>query len=199
MRSTIYDEDQGTSFGKWSDPVSKFLYYDSTAAILSLIPYPFGTVGDLGGANGNLKEFLPRSVTVDIDPSKNPDIVDNILTHVGTYDLIVIRYVLHYLKDDEVRQLFDHLATYHHGPVLVVQFTNEANIYAKAWNSKGEGLKIFRFGEHLRDLIPCTYHQIYNVDYMVDESFYNNRLGPGEYMRHRETLRAYYLHAPTTT
>jgi hypothetical protein len=108
MQNIIYKEDKGIDFGKWSDNTSKLMYFDSLKDILSKINTS-GTVADFGGANGILKQFIPNIITIDIDVTKEPDILDNILTHKGVYDLIVIRFVLHYLNDYEVLQLFNNI------------------------------------------------------------------------------------------
>ena len=101
-----YKEDKGQEFGTWKDSVSKFLYDSSTKDILKKIDIP-KNVGDYGGGNGLLKQHIPHATTIDIDKSKNPDIVENILKHSKHYDLVVLRYVLHYLTDSEVLELFD--------------------------------------------------------------------------------------------
>ncbi len=119
MQKKIYKEDKGTEFGKWFDSISKLIYFDSVKDILSKID-THGIIADYGGANGILKQFIPNIITIDIDASKKPDIVDNILTHKGNYDLIIIRFVLHYLNDYEVLELFENINKYHKGKILII-------------------------------------------------------------------------------
>jgi len=183
----IYKEDQGARFGRWADDVSRFLYVDSTETILTKIQIPL-RVGDYGGANGNLKRFIPNSISIDIDETKTPDICDNILTHQEKYDLVVLRYVLHYLNDYEVLQLFDAIQATN---ILVIQFENN-NLKDKYHNSQNE-FKYFRTTPQLNQLLPTNIEQIYSKEYTVSPSFYKNRLGDGDYKTHKETLGAYYL------
>lgn len=49
MQKKIYKEDDGTNFGKWSDKISKLMYFDSVKNILSKIDTT-GTIADYGGA-----------------------------------------------------------------------------------------------------------------------------------------------------
>ena len=184
MQTKIYKEDNGTNFGKWNDKVSKFMYFDSTKEILSKIQIP-NIVADYGGANGNLKTFIPNSISIDIDSSKNPDIIDNILSHVGNYELIIIRYVLHYLNDYEVIQLFKTIKT----NTLIIQFINE-DLKSKYQNSQNE-FKYFRTAKQLKKLLPnCK--EIYSKEYTIGANFYRNRLNINNAITHKETLKAFY-------
>jgi hypothetical protein len=182
-----YKEDSGIDFGTWKDSVSKFLYYDSTKEILSKINIP-DSVADFGGANGLLKKLIPHSVSVDKDDSKNPDIIDDILIHSKSYDLIVLRYVLHYLNDYEVIQLFKNINALN---VLIIQFENN-DLKSKYYNSVNE-FKYFRTEEQLKALLPDSIQTIYKKKYLIDKDFYLNRLGEGNYTEHNEILTAYYL------
>jgi hypothetical protein len=184
MQTKIYKEDNGVNFGKWTDKVSKFMYFDSTKDILSKIQIP-GVVADYGGANGNLKTFIPHAISIDIDGSKQPDIIDDILTHVGNYELIVVRYVLHYLNDYEVLQLFKTIKS----NALIIQFTNE-DLKSKYQNSQNE-FKYFRTARQLKKLLPnCK--EIYSKKYTIGSSFYKNRLNIDNAVTHKETLKAYF-------
>tara|TARA_R110000751_G_scaffold72388_1_gene146650 strand:- start:164 stop:721 length:558 start_codon:yes stop_codon:yes gene_type:complete len=183
---TVYKADQGTAFGKWKDTVSQFMYFDSVKPILSKINIP-NKVADFGGANGNLKEFVPNIITIDRDASKNPDIVANILDHKEHYELVIIRYVLHYLTDYEVLQLFENINA---DNVLVIQFTND-DLKSKYFNSRNE-FKYFRTKVQLEKLLPKS-KLVYSEDYTVTEDFYKNRLQIDNSRAHVETLNAYYI------
>jgi hypothetical protein len=182
-----YKEDQAENFGKWKDKTSKFMYFDSTKEILEKIEVK-GEIADYGGANGNLKTFLPNSITIDIDKTKNPDIVDNILTHEEKYDWVIIRYVLHYLTDKEVIQLFNNIKT---SNVLVIQFTNE-NLKTKYQNSINE-VKYFRTKTQLESLLPKGKSSVYRKLFNCTSEFYKNRLGLEDAQEHIESLNAYYI------
>jgi len=187
MRSIIYNEDSGLEFGKWKDDISRFMYWDCMPDILENITIP-QRVADYGGANGNLKSFIPHAISIDIDGSKNPDIHDDILTHSERYELVVIRYVLHYLTDKEVLQLFDKINA---KEILVIQFVNE-DLMSKYVNSIRE-TKHFRTQTQLEGLLPDESELIYSSEYDIDSQFYINRLGAGEYIPHSETLNAYHV------
>jgi hypothetical protein len=187
MQNIIYKEDKGINFGKWTDNVSRFMYETSTKEILSKISIP-KSVADYGGANGNLKQFIPNSISIDIDKSKNPDVLDNIVTHSKSYDLVVIRFVLHYLTDYEVIELFNTIQT---KKILLIQFVNN-DLKSKYKNSKNEK-KYFRTEQQLKALIPNRFKEIYSKDYTVDKEFYVNRLGKENYKNHQETLKAYLI------
>ena len=189
MQKIIYKEDKGTNFGKWSDDTSKLMYFDSVKDILSKIDTT-GIVADYGGANGILKEFISNIISIDIDASKKPDIVDNILTHKGNYDLIIIRFVLHYLNDYEVLKLFKHIKSYHKGKILIIQFTNE-DLKSKYFNSKNE-FKYFRTKKQLEKLLP-KFKNIYSINYNCTKEFYKNRLNIENAKKHKEQINAYLL------
>ena len=189
MQKIIYKSDSGINFGKWNDQTSKFIYYDSIQEILKLIDIP-NKIADFGGANGILKEFIPNIITIDIDPSKNPDIIDNILTHKGDYDLIIIRFVLHYLNDYELLSLFENIESFHKGKILLIQFTND-NLKSKYKNSKNE-FKYFRSKDQLNRLLP-PFKELYSKSYICDQEFYFNRLGIKNAESHEETINAYLI------
>lgn len=180
------DIDQGEKFGTWDDEISKFLYIDSAIEILSLFNIP-QNVADYGGGNGLLKKFIPNIITIDKDKSKNPDICEDILEHQGTYDMIISRYVLHYLNDYEVIEL---LKICSKTPSVIIQFVND-NLHDKYFNSHNE-LKYFRTSAQLDALLsPFKFNQIYRFKYRVTKEFYKNRLGDGEYKNHFEDLCAW--------
>ena len=187
MQKQIFKADDGTNFGKWNDSVSKLMYYDSTEQILSKININ-GRVADYGGANGILKQFIPNIVSIDIDESKKPDICDNIITHKGKYDLIIIRFVLHYLNDYEVLQLFENIKSYHKGKILIIQFANN-DLKSKYQNSKNE-FKYFRTENQLEALLPKA-KKIYSTEYEVTQEFYKNRLNIKNAINHKEIINAY--------
>jgi hypothetical protein len=189
MQNKIYKIDSGNNFGKWNDKVSKFIYFDSVKEILSKIEIN-GKIADFGGANGILKQFIPNIITIDIDVTKEPDILDNILTHKGVYDLIVIRFVLHYLNDYEVLQLFNNIKSYHKGNILVIQFIN-SDLKSKYQNSKNE-FKYFRTKNQLEKLLP-KFKEIYSIKYKCTREFYKNRLNIDDAKPHNEVLKAYLV------
>lgn len=183
----IFIEDKGQNFGKWDDSTSQFLYHDSTKEILSQFKIE-GKIADFGGANGNLKEFLPSSISIDIDGSKNPDIEDDIITHSEKYDWVIIRYVLHYLDDYQVLQLFDNIRA---EKILIIQFTNE-NLKNKYYNSRNEK-KYFRTRNQLEALLPDRASRFYRSMFNCTKEFYQNRLGFEGGFEHIETLNAYII------
>ena len=189
MQNIIYKEDNGINFGKWTDATSKLIYVDSIKEILLKIDTS-GKVADYGGANGILKQFIPDIITIDIDASKKPDIVDNIRTHQGNYDLIIIRFVLHYLNDYEVLQLFDNIQKYHNGKILLIQFTNE-DLKSKYYNSINE-FKYFRTKNQLEKLLP-NFENIYSIEYECSKEFYKNRLSIDNAIKHKEEINAYLI------
>lgn len=187
MQNKIYNIDQGDNFGKWSDPTSRFMYEDSLKEILSEIEIP-EIVADYGGANGILKGFIKNIITIDIDESKNPDIIDDILKHEGNYQLIIIRFVLHYLNDYEVLELFENISKYHEGKILIIQFVNE-DLKSKYQNSKNE-FKYFRTKDQLEKLLPEA-KLIYSKEYLCSKEFYRNRLKIEDAKPHFESINAY--------
>lgn len=187
---TEYKVDAGTEFGLWDDPTSRFMYFDAMPFILTHVNTT-GNVADYGGANGLLKRWIPHSISIDIDATKQPDITDDILTHQGDYDLIVIRYVLHYLNPKQRVALFEHIASFHAGNVLVIQFTNDGEDYIHKYENSYNEDKYFLTREDLFALtkgydIQATTGQ----PYTVTAEFYANRLGNPNGKPHGEVCRS---------
>jgi hypothetical protein len=178
--------DQGSNFGKWDNETARLMYSDVMPALLNGVKTG-GSVVDLGGGNGLLKEWIPLAVTVDSDKTKNPDITADILEYEGNHDLVVIRYVLHYLPDVKVKQFFNHLSGYHSGQVLVIQFVNE-DIQAKLANSVNE-VKYFRTESQLLKLLsPYRVSSRKKIEYTVSPDFYRQRLGHTNPTAHEEAV-----------
>ena len=192
MNQINFDVDDGVNFGLWDDPLSKFIYQDCMQSFL--MDFPLHGLGDLGGGlNKWDKKFATK--TIDIDPKKQPDIVDNILTHQGDYKSLLCRYVLHYLSDKEIGILFENIANYFLGKMLVIQFHQDGvdlQIKKDISNKSGEGIKYFRTFECLKNLIP-NIQTIKSFDYIVSPSFYKNRLNIDTDISHKETVTAFYL------
>lgn len=171
MQSKIYSIDQGEKFGKWIDETSQLMYYNSMPLFLAMLPQ-FKRLADYGGANGNLKQFIPNSISIDIDPTKKPDIIDNIITHKGKYDVILIRYVLHYLTDSQVKQMLLNIKKNHSGKVLIIQFTNQGkDLKIKRANSVNE-TKYFRTKKELKQLLKgCKIEKQIEIKYQVKTEF----------------------------
>lgn len=188
--------DQGTRFGTWQDPTSRLMYHDAMPALLSGTPRD-ELVLDLGGGNGLSREWFPNVVTVDADPAKEPDVVADLLSYVPPTPVgrVLVRYVLHYLDDDQVRELFQHhLPSWHAGEVTVIQFVND-DLAAKLANSVNE-TKFFRTEEHLHQLVTSPSWRVARriaVGYDVHPDFYRNRLGHPDPTGHPETVVAYTL------
>jgi hypothetical protein len=105
-------------------------------------------------------------------------------------DLIIIRYVLHYLTDDEIRKLLQNIKSYHAGDILIVQFTNEGeDLQIKKQNSINE-TKYFRTSEELSLLIGEF--EVIATDtesFKVTTEFYRNRLQNFEALPHQEQIQ----------
>lgn len=189
--------DQGTAFGTWTDRTSRLIYHDAMPALLSGVDCT-GEVLDLGGANGLSREWFPGAVTVDVDPSKEPDIVANALDYTPDhrYDLVLIRYVLHYLTNRQVTQLFEQVAGYHDGPLVLIQFVND-DLDIKLVNSVNEERRYFRTEGALRQLVdraPWKLYRRIGLEYVVDPMFYTHRLGHPTGTAHLERVVSYTLH-----
>ncbi len=184
LDNKIFEIDRGKEFGMWTDPVSKFMYHDHFVHIYTKFNLDsYKSIEDIGGANGILRQFFEDKdySTSDIDESKEPDFIGNIVNYNGimafkwrgeTYnrhyqnELIVIRYVLHYLSDEEVIKMFSNIKENHKGDILVVQFTNEAgDLDIKLSNSINE-TKYFRTQEQLYALL-----QNFNIVLTDTQSF----------------------------
>jgi hypothetical protein len=197
------------NFGNWTDPVSKFMYLDHFSRIYKDERYRlarYRRIEDLGGANGKLKTFFGSSLTtVDIDETNNPDFLGNIINYNGftefrwrgerrqikiESDLIIIRYVLHYLTDDEIRKMFQNLKLHHKGDILIVQFTNEGeDMNIKKQNSINE-IKYFRTEDELTSLI--SEFEVIATDtesFTVTSEFYRNRLQNYKALPHQEQIQ----------
>lgn len=189
-----HNEDQGTAFGTWPDATSRLMYQDIMPLALSGIDTS-GRVADFGGANGLLKQWIPHAVSVDYDASKNPDICESVLDHMGDYELVVMRYLLHYMPDSVVRTLFKRMGMWHNGRVLLIQFVNE-NVDDKIRNSWGE-VKFFRTEAQLKRLLtPFGIVSRKAVEYRVAADFYRNRLQHPAPFAHDETVVIYEMVAP---
>lgn len=184
---TKFEIDKGGKFGTWTDSTSRLMYYDAMPALLNGIDTS-GTVADYGGANGLLKNFIPTAISIDCDATKHPDIVADVKTHIGSYNLVVMRYLLHYLSNYEVTSLFNHL--WQSCPVnriLVIQFCNE-DLNAKLRNSVNE-TKHFRTETQLTGLFgPWLIKQTKRLSYVVGKEFYRNRLEHPNPTSHEETI-----------
>jgi len=191
MQKIIYNIDKGTKFGKWNDSISKLIYFDCMETFLKGVDTS-GKVADYGGANGNLKKFIPQSISIDIDTSKKPDIIDNILFHKGNYKLIVIRYVLHYLTVQQRYKLFEHLQTFHKGKkVLLIQFVNDGKDFKIKRNNSINETKYFLTSENIKKLIkPFKTIKKDQISYRVTKEFYKNRLKNENAMAHDETIHS---------
>lgn len=187
--------DGGEGFGLWPDATSRLMYHDAMPALLSGVARS-GMTLDLGGGNGLSRQWFDRVVTVDTDASKHPDVVADALTYTPTMRVsrVLLRYVLHYLTDEQVLALLQHVASYT-AQVVLVQFVN-ADLGAKHANSVNES-KWFRTEPWLKSLLgPWRVQRRVAVSYDVDPEFYRNRLGHPNPTGHRETVVAYDLKVP---
>ena len=106
-----------------------------------------------------------------------------------------MRYLLHYLKDQEVRNLFKHLWSCEIDRILIIQFVNE-DLKAKQFNSINE-TKFFRNEKQLMDLLGYwSIKQIKKLSYVVEKEFYLNRLKHPNPTSHQETLLSIELQRP---
>jgi len=183
----IFDADQGVNFGTWDDPVSRLMYGHSTPIFLDMVDYS-GSVYDLGGGNGLLKQYIPHSISVDIDQNKQPDVIQDIRQFSTKCDLVVIRYVLHYFSDKDVVNLITHIKE-HAKKVMVIQFCNEGvHLKVKRQISKqSDERKYFRNSNHLFRLLSRPI-DIRSVSYTVTPVFYENRLKINVNCSHSETV-----------
>jgi|GEM_PF-2545710 hypothetical protein len=193
---TVFAADEGTKFGTWGDPTSQLLYRDVMPVFLSGVDTSY-RVFDLGGANGLLRHFIPHALTVDIDPTKAPDVVADCLKWKPKWfprpSLAVLRYVLHYLTDTQATKLFNHLATWA-DRVLVIQFvTDPEHLAAKTHNSVNE-VKWFRSEPELLALLgEWKVLDRKRLDFTVDAEFYRRRLLHPNPISHPEGVVALYL------
>lgn len=188
--------DGGLTFGTWTDSTSRLLYHDVMPVLLNGVDTS-GSVVDLGGGNGLLRTFVPHAVTVDIDASKAPDIVADATTYTGRHDLVVIRYVLHYMPNDVVDGWLTQLRTWHTGPVLVIQFVND-DLAGKLANSVNER-KWFRTELDYVHAFERTGWRVASrkrVEYRVEAEFYRNRLAHPSPTAHEEAVMGWLLKVP---
>ena len=188
MQRKIFKEDCGQDFGLWLDKTSKILYQD-TLPIIKQISTGYKNIADYGGGNGILKSVV-NCISIDIDKSKKPDIVDNILTHKGCYDLIIMRYIWHYLSDKQIKQLLNNI----NSDFLLIQFINDKfNLRIKKTISKNnEYKKYFRTKKQLKRLIKnFNIIKTIKINYKVTQDFYKNRLQINTNLNHKETILIY--------
>lgn len=205
-KNTTYDLDQGKDFGTWGDKVSRLMYQDSNS-MFNCVDFEDKRVADFGGGNGLLGKALGLSnyVVVDIDSNKKDTenfINDSILTHKGEYDVIIIRYVLHYLSDDEVSTLIQNIKSFHKGELIILQFTNEGEDLVKkrevsaTFEQPTDGKKYFRNLEDLNDLLSPLREDLdlrKQMTFTITEEFYNNRFGLNiSDVSHDEQLQFYH-------
>lgn len=103
----------GRDFGLWPDPTSLTMYHDLMPQLLDGLDLRGPSV-DLGGANGLLTQWIPGTLTVDINPDMDPDVVADALTWVPptTPRFAVTRYTAHYWDDPTLDGFLRHVATY---------------------------------------------------------------------------------------
>lgn len=196
MQNKTYKLDRGRDFGKWNDKTSKLMYFDSIPTAFNMIDTTNMHVADYGGGNGILKQHITckKYTSIDIDCEKQPDITDDITIHKGNYDIIVLRYVLHYLSNEEVKRLIRHIQSFHNGYVLIIQFVNNGiNLFDKQYVSKqvekDSEKKYFRSKKQLFRLLKHTNIIDYNsIKYTVYPEFYKNRLGIDTNIKHNELI-----------
>jgi hypothetical protein len=198
------------NFGNWTDKVSKFMYEGHFDRIFNDPRFNlarFSRIEDFGGANGKLKTFFgDKLATIDIDETNDPDFLGNIINY-NAYaefrwrgeirlfkvesDLIIIRYVLHYLTDKEIKKMFQNIKSYHRGHILIVQFTNEGeDMNIKRQNSINE-TKYFRTAEELSVLINGFEVVARDTEnFTVTSEFYRNRLQNFEALPHQEQIQS---------
>jgi hypothetical protein len=185
--------DQGTDFGIWTDSVSRFMYNTSSRAFFGVIDFEHNEkVGDYGGANSLLKNILPNWInytSIDMDESKKPDIVDDIITHKGNYDTVILRYVIHYLNDSQVIELFKNIKA---NRILVQQFFNKDTILKSKFDPMG--YRFFRNRQEFNNLIGFAGKDIGKIEYDVTDEFYSNRFNlPCKPVKHKETVEFFEI------
>jgi hypothetical protein len=191
-----FEQDVGQNFGRWTDDVSRLMYRDIMPEILKDLDLAkYRQIGDLGVGNGLLKEFMPNSVSIDIDPTKNPDIIDDIRTCQLDYSFVILRYVLHYLSDIEAKSLIARIPC----PALIIQFANEGNDLEtkRQISQQYETKPVFhRNLQSLRSLFGTkTIMNAKRFDYTVTPEFYSNRLQAeiDNSSTHKETVHSFLI------
>lgn len=205
MRNTTYKLDGGKDFGAGDDPVSELIYRSSAKEFLRNVPTAGKRIADYGGGNGILRRFLNAKAykVVDVDETKKTSgdfICDDITTHRGSYDLVICRYVLHYLTDEEALQMFEQIRRNGTKKILIIQFVNEkTDLKIKREISerfeKGIEQKHFRTCKQLFDLFDgFSVENVDKIDYKVTPDFYRNRLGiTGKTKPHKEQIYSVLL------
>lgn len=205
MQKTTYKLDNGANFGSGDDSVSEYIYRTSAPYFLKNVETENKNVADYGGANGILEIYLNagKYTVIDIDESKRVSknfIADDIVTHTQKYDLVICRYVLHYLSESRALQLFKQIRQNQSFKVLVIQFTNEKKdlelkrqISAKY--ETGSEQKHFRNCKQLFQLFEgFEIENVDKIDYLVREDFYQNRFGTNDaFEKHREQIYSVLL------
>jgi hypothetical protein len=169
----------GPLFGTYPDATSQLIYRDAWPALLSGVPRT-DSVLDLGGANGLSRLYFENVTTVDSDPTSGADVVADIRTYEPeqVFDRVLLRYVLHYLPDIQVLPLLRRIASYHDGPVHVIQFVGRTE--EKAASSADRAVRWFRTEASLRSLMAAGGYVVDRriaLQYTVEPEFYLNRLG----------------------
>ena len=178
--------DGGEGFGKWSDAISKLIYFDCMPYFLKDLKQ-YKSVADLGGGNGNLKRFIPDAKTIDIDITKKPDVLADITEYKGEHDLLVIRYVLHYLDKAGVEKLLANIKSYHKGKVLLIQFVNDnGDIDIKRINSINENKHFLMTRDLFGYIKAFNILDVKYIEYRVTKEFYINRLKNSNAIEHNE-------------
>jgi len=200
----IFSLDKGMDFGKWNDKVSKTIYSES---IGSLKRYDFSNqrVADYGGGNGLLKKEIGGNdwIVIDCDSSKSPDIVDNIVTHSGDYDVVVLRMVLHYLSDSEIEEMISRIQKNGVKEIHLLQFWSERGedllikkTISKLFEEPTEGKKFFRTKEEILSFFSeFSVEEVGFSRYVVSGEFYRNRFSNPTIpdVPHKETLTHFYI------
>lgn len=188
MRNTTYKLDGGKDFGSGDDPVSELMYRTSVPTLLKNVVVKGKQIADYGGGNGIVGSFLAADsyTVIDTDKSKQGAenfICDDITTHRGYYDLIICRYVLHYLTDKQIRRMFAQIIQNGTPEILLVQFVNQGfDLKVKreisAQYETGQEKKIFRNCRQLFDLLDDFHiENVDKIEYLVTSDFYRNRFG----------------------
>lgn len=186
-----FKEDSGSNFGKWSDNVSNILYNTANKIIASKI-LKNDVVADYGGANSLFKNDVQckEYFCIDIDDTKKQ--IDNfinedIITHKGSYDKVIIKLVMHYLTDRQIKEMLENIIA---KEVIICQFVNSKEdilVKKKISNLSKESEKFFRNKKELLSIIgKCDI--LAEIDYICDREFYLNRLKLDTNLSHKETL-----------